>query len=771
MPLVSVANQYQTILIVDDTPANLQILFQHLTEAKYKVLVAQDAVTAIQIAEQNKPDLILLDIIMPDIDGLETCCILKRNNQTKNIPIIFMTASLLNDNKIEGFELGAVDCISKPIDRLELLARIKTHLTLQKLNQQLAKEAKNKRLLWEITDSIRKSLSLESILQTAVEQIIEVMECDRLTIAHLKNSKIAVSAQIVANKTTKKLPKKIDFDYCCTLVKEWQDYSEGKVRVIEQIVDIDADRDNMQAQVIAPIVLEENTPKATQFYPLWGWLIAEQVTPRQWKPEEVQLFKNITIQLAIAIQQALLYQQVRQTNQQLQIINQQLRESNQQLKELALLDPLTQIFNRRYFEQHINQEWRRIARNERNYLSLILCDVDCFKAYNDTYGHQQGDRCLQKIAETFKEIVKRPVDIVARYGGEEFAIVLPDTGQAGAIHVAEALRKAVKTLQIPHLNSAVDSVVTVSLGIANTIPNRKNNPGLLVEAADQALYKAKHRGRDCLAVYQGDVSQSKEFQNQELYWSRRIRQALEQNLFSLYAQPIVPLDIRERQTALHDRQQRFEILLRLVDFQGNVISPHSFFEVAARNSLMSHIDTWVVDNLLKAIAESHNSSWRKHHYSINLSGASLNDAVFLDYLTDKLDEYDLPGNLFCFEITEDIAIDNLSAVRKFINGVKSNGCSFALDDFGKGMSSLSYLKNLPIDYVKIDGSFISELHQDKISKTIVEGIHHIAEGMGLKTVAEFVENQDILDTLCDLKVDYAQGYHLGRPGKLIDVLR
>ena len=763
MSVLSVGTQSQSILIVDDTANNLQTLSRYLTDAGYQVFVAQNSAKAIDIAQVIHPELILLDVMMSETNGWETYDLLKNNSQTKDLPVIFITALSSTPSQLKGFELGEVDYITTPINRPELLARIKTHLTIQRLNRQLAIEAKNKQLLWEITDCIRQSLDLNAILQTAVEGIIKVLQCDRLTITHLEHRNVVTEAQSIADRATVKLPERLDFDYCCPVVQEWHDYSLGRVRVIEQVSDINEIRGNIQAQLIAPILLDETTPKATKFYPLWGWLIAEQATCREWKQEEIELLRSLTAQLAIALQQTLLYQQVQQSNQQLHIGNQQLKSINKQLEELALLDPLTKVFNRRYFDRYLDREWNKLKHNLPTCLSLIICDLDCFKIYNDTYGHQQGDRCLQIIAEALTNIVKGPADIVARYGGEEFAIVLPNTLGTDAIKVAEALRIAVKDLNIPHLNSTVNPVVTMSLGVASTIPRADNSPALSIEAAEQALYIAKSRGRDCLAVYKGDVSQSKQSQNNDLYWSRRIRQALEYNLFSLYAQPIVPLDE-------NDRQQRFEILLRLTDLEGNIVSPNAFFGVAARNSLMPDIDTWVVDNVLKAVAESSQNSWQNRHYSINLSGASLNNNSFLKYLTTKLNDYHLPGEIFCFEITETIAIDNFNVVSKFIHSVKNIGCSFALDDFGKGMSSLSYLKNLPIDYLKIDGSFITELHQDRVSKTIVEGIHHIAEGMGLKTVAEFVENQDILDTLRDLKVDYAQGYHLGRPGKLTDIL-
>ena len=760
--MISDIAQNNSILIIDYIASNIGTLDKLFTDCGYKVLVADNTKRAMSIAEKNHIDFILWDFLLLESIGLETYDLFKKESTSKNIPVVFMTTGVSKINEFKDFKSGTVDYIEKPINFPKLLAKVNTHITIKRLRQQLANEVKNKHILREIADRICNSLNLDFIFQTTVEKMIQVLQCDRLTIVSLENKNLLVKAQSVALQTTGKLPRKLDFAYCHALIEQQQNCWEMNIRVVKTVYDPNNIVEKVQAQLSAPILFQKTSPNGDRNGYLWGWLIAEHASPRQWQPEEIDLICSLTAQLSIPLKQDLLYQEIKQDIQQLQLSNNKLSSANEQLKEYALLDSLTQIFNRRYFDQHLNQEWLRLERNAPSDLSLIICDVDCFKIYNDTYGHKQGDKCLQELAKVLSLVLKRPADILARYGGEEFAVVLPDTGQAGAVKVAETMRKAVRNLKISHLNSTVDSIVTVSLGVASVAFETQNTPDLLVEAADQALYTAKSRGRNCLAVYQGDVSQSKRSQNNEMYWSQRIRQALDQNFFSLYAQRIISLEES-------DRKQRFEILLRLTDLEGRLVSPDAFFQVAIRNSLMSKIDTWVIDNLLKTLEKS-NNNWQNHHYFINLSGASLNNRAFLDYLTQKLNNYHLPGNIFCFEITETVAIDNLDTVSKFINSVKSLGCSFALDDFGKGMSSLSYLKNLPIDYLKIDGSFVKELHQDKVSKTIIEGIHHMAKGMGLKTVAEFVESQEIFDTLQTLKVDYAQGYHLGRPEKLTDTL-
>lgn len=318
-----------TILFVDDSPTTLEVLFEFLTDTGFLVLIAHNGESALQIAQSERPDLIFLDIIMPGIDGFETCRRLKANDSTQDIPVIFMTALSQTAVVVKGFQLGAVDFIIKPTQKEIILARVTTHLTIQKL------------------------------------------------------------------------------------------------------------------------------------------------------------------QHSLLIQNARLQQEIHQRQQ----MESALQEANQQLHRLATSDPLTKLANRRLFDECLSKAWSILTR-EKLPLSLLLCDVDFFKRYNDSKGHQAGDECLHQVAQAMKCTVKRPADLVARYGGEEFAVILPNTNGEGALRVAEEIQCSIRTLEIAHPQSPISKFVTLSLGASCTIPWYKGSPEALIATADRALYQAKQSGRD-----------------------------------------------------------------------------------------------------------------------------------------------------------------------------------------------------------------------------------------------------------------------------------
>ena len=493
--------QHKTILIVNNNLHNSQLIAEFLVDYEYKVSTAQTGYDAIKIANSHHIDLILLDVLIIDIDGFTICSRLKNNPDTQNIPIIFVTALGETKSKVRGFAAGAVDYITKPIDREELLARIQTHLRLQSLYQRSIQDTNRQRLLLEISDRIRQSLDLRLIMETAVAEIRSFLNCQSVWLTRLDGNDILL--ETFASTVEKSSPPLETWQYICSSPKECLLYQQGNIKTVElnnplQKIEASAWL-NSSVKIILPVLIGsdwqpnslhtnlETTPTSNHKLDgdtLWGWLILDYDRCSQWQSDEIELLRMLANQLAMGIKQGLLFQK---------------------LFQQARVDPLTQIYNRRYFDLQIHSEWRRLQRTASS-LSLILCDVDYFKLYNDTYGHQQGDRCLQKIALAISSAIRRPADSLARIGGEEFVVILPLTHRAGAVRVAENIRQAVRNLNLPHLRSKVDSVVTVSIGVAQTIPNIKNHSRLLLEAADLALYDAKDKGRNCVAVHSSPIS-------------------------------------------------------------------------------------------------------------------------------------------------------------------------------------------------------------------------------------------------------------------------
>lgn len=468
-----------------------------------------------------------------------------------------------------------------------------------------------------------------------------------------------------------------------------------------------------------------------------------------------------TIQYALERQKQQL--ELQSKNLALQTLSEQLEIANRELEYLAAFDELTRVNNRRKFDQVFQAEWQRLIR-EGQPLSVILCDVDHFKAYNDTYGHPHGDRCLQQIAQAISKVVKRPADYVARYGGEEFVVVLPYTDQSGAVHVAEAIRVEIETLRLPHKTSSVSNYVSLSFGVASLIPNEDVAPALLIEAADQALYIAKGKGRNRVYSRAIDCLDPALESTDNLRWVSRLRQALEKDdHFHLYAQPIQELKP-------NTNKQYFEILLRLCDQPGVIMTPGLFLPIAEQNDLMPQSDQWVINHLFSDLHESQGIIQQDIQFFVNLSCSSCKNNALLNCLSKKLIFHDLQAGQFCFEITEMVALDHISSATELSHGLSEIGCKVALDDFGNGLASFLHLKSIPADYVKIDGSFIQEIAAAPLAKEIVGAIHRIAHCMELGTISESVESQAILDSVSMLEIDYAQGHCYDRAQPLIDSL-
>jgi len=442
-------------------------------------------------------------------------------------------------------------------------------------------------------------------------------------------------------------------------------------------------------------------------------------------------------------------------------INRALESLTQRQHELsyqASHDMLTGLYNRAEFDRRLH-EYIEHLRIEKSYATLFYMDLDQFKIINDTCGHVAGDELLRQISQTLKSEL-RESDFIARLGGDEFGVLLPGCTQADSTHLATKLLKAVRKFHFSWEGKVFQ--IGVSIGVV-PLTSDTESVNKVLSSADVACYAAKEKGRNQVHIYEPDDRELKR-KHGEMLWVAQIREALKQNNFMLYQQPIVHV---VKDTSI---QPHYEILLRLSDDNGNLVTPLTFLGAAELYGLVTEIDNWVLKNTFAWMVENENNSQPFAQIAINLSGQSLSNKAFLDKVVTLISESGVNTEKVCFEITETTAIANLDLATKFIHVLKGMGCHFALDDFGSGMSSFSYLKNLPVDYLKIDGSYVCDLVNDPIDRAMVTAVNQIGHAMGIETIAEFVEDQATLGALAAIGVDFAQGYGIARPQPLNDLL-
>lgn len=431
------------------------------------------------------------------------------------------------------------------------------------------------------------------------------------------------------------------------------------------------------------------------------------------------------------------------------------RQAEAMLQYQANHDALTGLFNRREFEQRLARALES-ARLEGRQHAVGYMDLDQFKIVNDTCGHVAGDELLKQLAVLLKEKV-RENDILARLGGDEFGLLLENCGLEQAQRIANAMLNTVRGFRFSWLDKTFE--IGASIGLV-TLDRNSDNPGQVLSAADLACYAAKDLGRNRVHVYQtGDAELAR--RHGEMHWAAHISKALSQDRFRLYRQTILPLKADKR-------GEHFEVLVRLLDDQGQLVAPGAFIPAAERFNLMPAVDRWVVRHTLAYLRRRCDASDPAPPITcaVNLSGTTLNDEGFLGFVLDELPRSRVPPHSLCFEITETAAVANLARAVQFMKELKVLGCRFSLDDFGSGLSSFAYLKNLPVDFLKIDGSFIRDIVDDPIDFAMTEAINKIGQVMGLQTIAEFVENEAILERVRGLGMDYAQGYGIAEPEPL-----
>ncbi len=430
-----------------------------------------------------------------------------------------------------------------------------------------------------------------------------------------------------------------------------------------------------------------------------------------------------------------------------------------QLTHESTHDALTDLMNRREFEarlQKVLENYRE--ENERHILCYL--DLDQFRIVNDTCGHAEGDKLIKRVAELLPECL-RESDVLARLGGDEFGMLLKNCSLDDALGIIQDVMSVLRAFYFNSRGNTFD--VSASIGV---VPIDSDSESVLdvMSAADLACYAAKDMGRNRVHVYESSDRELAR-RHSDMQWVSRVTEAINTDRLVLYFQDIVP--VVPGTVAGH----HFEVLVRMLDENNKIIPPGLFMPAAEKYNLAPALDRWVISKSLAWYRDTgrHRPAAEHQKISINLSGASIADANFLGFIKDELANNAVLPEVICFEITETAAVTNLNAAIEFINELRQLGCSFALDDFGTGLSSFAYLKDLPVDYLKIDGSFVRDIDSNPVNRAMVQSIHQVGHVMGLQTIAEFVENTAIIKVLADIGVDYAQGYGIAIPRDISEV--
>jgi diguanylate cyclase (GGDEF)-like protein/PAS domain S-box-containing protein len=426
------------------------------------------------------------------------------------------------------------------------------------------------------------------------------------------------------------------------------------------------------------------------------------------------------------------------------------RRLKRALSYQASHDALTGLINRREFDNRLHAAVQSAQRGEGAY-ALLYIDLDQFKVVNDTCGHQAGDRLLRDVTGLLQGRV-RASDTIARLGGDEFGVLLEGCTPEQSARIADGVRQAIKDYRFIWAQTTLSvgaSVGVVQIGVDT------ESVAAIMSAADIACYAAKDEGRNRIHVYEADGVGHR---HREMHWVARVTRAAEENRLELFFQPIVRIG-SESAPNFH------ELTIRLRDDDGRLVPPSEFIPAAERYNVMSTIDRWVVIRAVELLKRRREAGGPLPMLAVNLSGTSLNEQSFAEFILQTVGEPEIASAL-CFEITETAAVTSLSNVTFFMRELKARGCKFALDDFGTGLSSFMYLKTLPVDYLKIDGQFITQIATDAVDRSMVEAISKVGRALGIATVAEWVEDEAVLDELKRIGVDFAQGYHMARPQPL-----
>jgi len=810
------------ILLVDDDPEITELIRAYISKIYPKTILftATDSQSGLEILRHKTIDCILLDYELPDMNGITFLEVLIQKESTELIPIIMLTGQNNESVVVEAFKRGISDYISKNnlnstnLQRVinysyELVQEKRKHL---KATIALEKSEKLFRDILDNANDLIQSVSPKGELLFANkawyaslgyteseilgQSIFKIIHPDYH--AHCTESfKRLLSGEALEIIEVEFITKNggslvVEGNVNCLIENDEPVATRGIFRditarkAVEKELLKERERLQVTLQSIGDAVITTDSDSRIEFMnpiaeSLTGWLIdeargqlIESIFKIYFEDTKVTVpnpvLECLKTQKIISIPRNTVLVSKSGNRYDIQdsaapiknnagdllgavLVFQDVTESRVMEKEIyyqSQHDVLTGLLNRREFELRLEDS---IHSAKSSNLQHVLCflDLDNFKIVNDTAGHIAGDALLKQVSHLLGTRL-RSRDTLARLGGDEFCILLENCPLDKAQEIAEEIIETVKSLRFTWEEKIYE--IGVSVGIASINTETDDTTEILTQA-DVACFTAKDLGRNQVAVFKGDAEPSR--RHRDMLRVASLHDALENNKFCLYAQAILPIN--------NNDSPIYEILLRLRDESGELLLPGTFIPPAERYKLMAKIDRWVISTALKSYADEIGLD-SNVKFSINLSGNSLTDKGLLDFIMQEFIVNKVPTNRVCFEITETAAISHLAQATDLITALKSQGCCVALDDFGSGLSSFSYLKQFPIDYLKMDGSFMRGLAYDQVDLAMVESINTIGHVMGIKTVAECVENDAVLDKLRALGVDYYQGYVHGKPQPL-----
>lgn len=712
------ASEKERILIVDDTPANIDVLGAILTD-EYDISVAVSGPMAIDIAgSEPAPDLILLDIMMPQMDGYEVARHLKAGQKTSRIPIIFVTAKIEDADEAFGFEIGAVDYIRKPVNASVTRARVKSQLELKKYRDRLT------RLVEEKTSEVRTSRerleSEQQKLQRAQEDLLD-------------NKAMAHKHQVYFRELFMNSPYGIVLvGQDNRIISSNNSYSRLLGYSIGEILNsefpgfpVDGQTEGPHKDLVKKAFNGETTCVETLCLHKKGYRI-----PISALAYPVRI--NNRVQGVFVF-----YENISQR-----------KLFEEKLKHQAYHDTLTGIPNRLLFSERLDYALDKQKEFPEFKFAVLLLDLDRFKSINDTLGHQSGDELLQMVSARIKDCL-RVDDTLARLGGDEFAVLLPDIQDHHQIAViAERITRATESAFIIQ-NQEVH--VSASIGIVEQTQVYEN-ANHLIRDADLAMYHAKDSGK---AQFKFFTPRMHEVLMASVTLEKELRKALEKEELTLFFQPIIQV--------AKGRLEGFEALVRWNHPEQGLVPPDRFIPLAEETGLILPMGEWIIDTALNRLA-----AWKKIFpgplsVSINISIRQFLQEAFDTQLAEAIHKYGLLPSDIKLEFTESLLMEHTEKAVRKLEALKQLGVVLAIDDFGTGYSSLSYLQQFPIDQIKIDRSFIGSMERREDSFEIVKSILSLSKSLGLSTVAEGVETRQQMDTLKQLSCESAQGYYFAKP--------